>query len=251
MSEDLDTQVRRIAEKRESALVSIILGNLETMKFMDFQDFIAGLREQDYDLGILDLEQMELITNAFEDYWKGELGIEYKLTRLTKVLNLPSIVVYEAISKEFGNDKVHLDKLWEGFLAISNGTRSPYGHSSEDILDALRDVPKDALYIFGSMPRVYHGRRIETREEMHRVEHEERVRILGEFVSNVGDRERAIELATTFSEHHRDFYENRLMREMRELGKGGSVIGDYYNGASVRTLCIVIGRYLKPLGEVE
>ncbi|MBI2661907.1 hypothetical protein HYX11_00415 [Candidatus Woesearchaeota archaeon] len=241
-----EDKVREIAGQRESALVGIISNNLEGLKAMDFRKFTSDLRENDYDAGLLDLEQMEQITNELEGYWRITHGINSRGTRTTKRLGLPSIVVYEAFSKNFREDKKYLDKLWNDFLVISHGTECPYNNSAEAVISALKEGPKESLSFFGSIPRTYKGRTFGTRQAVQDEEKKEYKRIAQEFIDAVGDENKARSLAIQFRDIHNAF-QDQLIEDSQRLRVGGSVVGDYYSVGEIRVLCsAVIRRYLEP-----
>lgn len=248
VNDGVDDAIGNIARERESGLVKIIVGNLDKLKTLDFRGFISDLRSQDYDLGILDLDQMERITNTLERYWKETQGVVYDgSSRMAKVLGLPAIVVYEAISKSLGEDKKHLDRLWESFRAINQGTHSPYGNDPKTIVSALNNGPQDSLSILAPVPGTYHGQQIETTTKRDELKHSEYTRIAREFVVAVGDEEKAKSIAALFIARHENFYEKRLMDEFRKLQRCFQVIGDYYNGSEIDALSgAVVDRYLKP-----
>ena len=242
----VEDKIREIAEQRESALVGIILENLDELKAMNFRKFTSDLRKNDYDVGLPDLDLMEQITNELEGDWKIKHGLDSCGTRIAKILDLPSIVVYEAFSKTFGEDKKYLDKLWNDFLVISHGTECLYNNSAEAVISALKEGPKESLRFLGSIPRTYKGKIFETRQAVQDEEKKEYKRIAQEFIDAIGNENRARKLAAQFRDGHNAF-QDQLMADSQRLRVGGSVVGDYYSVGEIRVLCsAVIHRYLEP-----
>ncbi len=188
-SETLDSEVAKIQQEGMSALAGIFVQNLDALKGLDFNGLISGLRSTDYVALAKELWQMERITQGLEQLWEESYPHYVYGTRRAKVLELPAVVIYEALAKTFGDERKDADFIWESYLALMNGRLSVYNNNPLAIGSALQCVPDDSLlYIRRGLPKVFSGVYVDSnRDSIKRAEQHEFSKLAYAIVQRMGD----------------------------------------------------------------
>lgn len=235
--------ISTIQSERTSQLVDIFVQNLDSLKMMEFSALISRLRSTEFEVTAKDLYQMESITGALEEYWKEKHNVKSDGTRIAKSLQLPAVVVYEALAKTFDKERGNVDFVWESYLALMNGSMCVYNNEHEEIISAFKKGPKDALlYLMFGRPKLFKGRIVEHGEyALRETELKEYCRLVRKIVENIGNVNAARTLLNEFSKRI-DQSISRIQQGIKEEGYTFEVSDYFSDGGILRCYQLYIAR---------